>query len=220
MTVTDPAGVEVANRHRAATGTTVLEQEGRCSWYGREFHGQKTSNGERFDQKSLTAAHPSLPFGTQVEVTAIDTGKKVRVRINDRGPFTQQRVLDVSYAAACSLGITARGVAKVALKVVDDENAHWPQSIYALEVASFPTKAQAEAFIAGLTAQQKATALYYIKPMAREFVVRFGPFTEAAMAKTIASRLEKKGLHPRTVSEDFNGPTVVADNASRNTTNR
>jgi len=209
MTVSDPA--------LQSADTTVLAQEGRCSWYGGGFHGQRTSNGERFDQKSLTAAHPSLPFGTNVEVTALETGKTVRVRINDRGPFTQQRVLDVSYAAACSLGITGRGVAKVALKVVDDENLKWPSAVSALQVASFPNKAQAESFLAAMTAEQKATALYYIKPTAtsaHSFTVRFGPFAGDDMARTVAARLKRRGLHPELVAEDFGNGTVLANNAS------
>jgi rare lipoprotein A (peptidoglycan hydrolase) len=88
---------------------------GRVSYYS---HGQKTANGERFDPHDLTAAHRTLPFGTRVRVTSLDTGRSVTVRINDRGPFIRGRTLDVSRAAAQSLGILDRGVAKMKLDVL------------------------------------------------------------------------------------------------------
>jgi rare lipoprotein A len=77
-----------------------------------------TASGERFDPKKLTAAHRTLPFGTRLRVTNITTGRSVMVRVNDRGPFIPGRVIDVSYAAAETLGIVGRGVAKVKLRVV------------------------------------------------------------------------------------------------------
>jgi rare lipoprotein A len=89
---------------------------GVASFY--EEDGSRTANGEQFDGHKLTAAHPTLPFGTRVRVTNVDSGSSVTVRVNDRGPFVQGRVIDVSYAAAKSLGITERGLAKVKLDVV------------------------------------------------------------------------------------------------------
>lgn len=211
-------GVASASPGRAAAGDhTVLAQEGSCSWYGPRFHGRRTSSGEKFDQKAFTAAHPSLPFGTEVEVTELGTGKTVRVRVNDRGPFTRQRVIDVSYAAACSLGIIGRGVADVALRVVDTEQAAWPGTAFALQVASFSSKAQAEKFIAALSPAQKATAVYYVKAPqsdARSYRVRFGPFEREEMAKVVAAQLKRKGLSSDVVTEDFGRSAIVADNAA------
>ena len=80
--------------------------------------GQKTANGEQFDPNELTAAHPSLPFGTKLRVTNTSTGKSVTVRVNDRGPYVRGRVVDVSYSAAQALGMVGQGVAKVKLDVV------------------------------------------------------------------------------------------------------
>jgi rare lipoprotein A len=80
--------------------------------------GTRTASGERFDTRELTAAHPTLPFGTRLRVTNVTTGKSVTVRVNDRGPFVRGRVVDVSYSAAESLGMVGRGVAKVKLDVV------------------------------------------------------------------------------------------------------
>ena len=89
---------------------------GVASFY--EEDGSQTANGERFDGHKLTAAHPTLPFGTRVRVTNVASGSSVTVRVNDRGPFVEGRVIDVSYAAAKTLGITEQGLAKVKLDVV------------------------------------------------------------------------------------------------------
>jgi len=91
---------------------------GMASWYGAEFHGRPSASGEVFNKFDLTAAHPSLPFGTAVKVTNVNNGKSVVVRVNDRGPFHGGRVLDVSKAAASALGFLASGVAPVRLEVV------------------------------------------------------------------------------------------------------
>jgi rare lipoprotein A len=80
--------------------------------------GTRTANGEKFDTTALTAAHPTLPFGTRLRVTSVDTGRSVIVRVNDRGPFIKGRAVDVSYNAAERLGMTEKGVAKVKLEVV------------------------------------------------------------------------------------------------------
>ena len=80
--------------------------------------GSQTANGEKFDGHKMTAAHPTLPFGTRVRITNVTNGRSVTVRINDRGPFVAGRVVDVSYSAAESLGMTERGTAKVKLEVV------------------------------------------------------------------------------------------------------
>jgi rare lipoprotein A len=95
---------------------TSGEANGMASFY--RMHGRRTASGERVDMAALTAAHPTLPFGTKVRVTDVSTGRSVTVRVNDRGPFVRGRVIDVSYAAAQSLGMVGRGVAKVKLDVV------------------------------------------------------------------------------------------------------
>lgn len=93
-------------------------QEGRASWYGAEFAGRRTANGETYDPSQLTAAHPELPFDTLVRVHNLDNGRSVVVRVNDRGPFKRGRVIDVSRAAAESLGMLRAGTANVRLEVL------------------------------------------------------------------------------------------------------
>ena len=91
---------------------------GMASWYGPGFHGRRTANGEVFDQNALTAAHRSLPFGTKVRVTNVNTGSSVIVRINDRGPFSGGRVIDLSAAAARVIGLVRSGIAPVQIDVL------------------------------------------------------------------------------------------------------
>ncbi|GAA6143059.1 septal ring lytic transglycosylase RlpA family protein [Hydrogenophaga sp. 5NK40-0174] len=95
--------------------STEVMEEGMASFYGRKFHGRRTASGERFDMHDLTAAHPSLPFGSRVRVRNVRNGEEVVVRINDRGPFKKGRVIDVSRAAAEALGMVGRGLARVQL---------------------------------------------------------------------------------------------------------
>ncbi len=92
---------------------TLLTSQGVASYYGKEFHGRKTANGERFDMNAMTAAHRSLPFGTVVRVTNPKNGKSVRVRINDRGPFVAGRDIDLSYAAAKAIDLLSVGPVKI-----------------------------------------------------------------------------------------------------------
>jgi rare lipoprotein A len=91
---------------------------GIASYYGKEHAGLRTASGERYDLQGMTAAHPTLPFGTRVRVTNLDNGRKAVVRINDRGPFRRGRIIDVSYAAARELGLIGPGLARVRLDVL------------------------------------------------------------------------------------------------------
>ncbi|AFY61271.1 septal ring lytic transglycosylase RlpA family protein [Synechococcus sp. PCC 6312] len=92
---------------------------GMASWYGPGFHGARTSSGERFDQYAMTAAHKTLPFGTMVRVTNLNNGRSVLVRINDRGPFTPGRVIDLSRGAAEVIGLVSSGVGSVRIEVME-----------------------------------------------------------------------------------------------------
>ena len=100
---------------RRDTGDAKTASHGMASFY---TEGTKTASGERFNTMEMTAAHPTLPFGTKLRVTDVGSGKSVTVRINDRGPYVQGRVVDVSYSAANALGMVGKGVAKVKLDVV------------------------------------------------------------------------------------------------------
>jgi len=95
---------------------------GECSYYAHKFHGRKTANGEIFDMYALTAAHKKLPFGTILEVENLANNKKVTVRINDRGPFVSNRILDLSYAAAEKIEMLQTGTAHIRAKIISQPN--------------------------------------------------------------------------------------------------
>ncbi|WP_052754930.1 septal ring lytic transglycosylase RlpA family protein [Lampropedia cohaerens] len=99
-----------------------LFQTGQASWYGDRFHGRLTANGERYDMHAMTAAHRTLPFGTMVCVRGLLTGKEVLVRINDRGPYSGRRIIDLSRRAAEELGMLAQGIKQVALWIPDEDS--------------------------------------------------------------------------------------------------
>ena len=109
-----------ASRTPANTPTTPYVQYGTASWYGEAFHGRRTANGEVFDMFKLSAAHQAAPLGMQALVTNLDTGRSVRVRINDRGPFVGDRILDLSYAAAYQLGMLEAGLAAVKIQFLPE----------------------------------------------------------------------------------------------------
>jgi rare lipoprotein A len=93
-------------------------QTGIASWYGKDFHGKKTSNGETYDMHAMTAAHKTLPLGVYVKVKNTDSGNETVVRVNDRGPFVKGRVIDLSYAAAIKLGVDVKGTAPVRIEAL------------------------------------------------------------------------------------------------------
>lgn len=117
----EPSVIEKLNTVASNT-VRKFSQNGTASWYGRQFHGRKTASGETFDMNALTAAHRSLPLNCFIRVTNRNNGKSVVVKVNDRGPFHGNRVLDLSYGAAKQLGITSAGTANVNIERVDGPN--------------------------------------------------------------------------------------------------
>ncbi|ADU91786.1 septal ring lytic transglycosylase RlpA family protein [Taylorella equigenitalis] len=104
--------------YRPYTKIKEFSQTGTASWYGPGFHGRLTANGQKYNQNALTAAHKELPFNSIVKVTSETTGKSVIVYINDRGPFHNNRIIDLSYEAAKQLGIHKKGTDKVKIELV------------------------------------------------------------------------------------------------------
>lgn len=102
-----------------------MKDRGVASWYGEQFHGRQAANGELFDMNSLTAAHRTIPLGSMVRVVNLENGKVVHVRINDRGPYVDGRILDLSRAAAGRLGMAEGGLSKVQVEVVGDRRLDW-----------------------------------------------------------------------------------------------
>ncbi len=123
--VTKPPVMETGGYKKRKTNSPKPKayQVGTASWYGEQFEGKQTASGEPFEMRDFTAAHPSLPLGTFVKVTNLKNGKVVVVRINDRGPFVDDRIIDVSYNAARALGFKERGLQRVRLDLYQPTNA-------------------------------------------------------------------------------------------------
>ena len=108
----------LGKRYVPMTSVQPFRQSGLASWYGKRYHGQKTSSGETYDMYAMTAAHPTLPIPSYVRVTNVANRKSVVVRINDRGPFKSERVIDLSYVAAYKLGFIQSGQARVEVEAI------------------------------------------------------------------------------------------------------
>ena len=148
---------------------------GNASWYGSKFHGRRTSNGDIYDMYSMTAAHKTLPIPTYVRVTRLDTQQTIIVRVNDRGPFHDQRIIDLSYAAAVKLGFSDSGTARVLVEAIDasvplpsdDEKAY-------LQIGAFDNPESAIKFAAQF--DDKISAPIAIKAVNSVYKVLIGPF--------------------------------------------
>lgn len=108
-------------KYRPMTELKPFKQRGIASWYGKPFHGRRTATGERYNMHAMSAAHPTLPLPSYVKVTNLRNGTSVIVRVNDRGPFAQDRIIDLSQAAAKELGIVKGGLAAVELNLIVPE---------------------------------------------------------------------------------------------------
>ena len=147
-------------------------ERGIASWYGSKFHGRRTSSGEPYDMYEATAAHKHLPLPTYAEVTNLDNGKKVIVKINDRGPFHEKRLIDMSYGAAVRLGMTGTGTARVDVRAITfDQPA--PSAVKRfdgtfLQVGAFGSRDAAERLAGKMTANQ-------LKPVSVQKSGKLGP---------------------------------------------
>lgn len=122
-------------------------EDGVASWYGHPYHGRKAANGETYDMQKMTAAHKTLPFGALVEVWNRENGKKVQVRITDRGPFVEGRVIDLSQAAARAIDMIGPGTARVRLRIIGYGPPKEAESAaFAAQAGAFASKENAEAF--------------------------------------------------------------------------
>jgi len=162
-------------------------ERGIASWYGTKFHGRRTSSGETYDMHALTAAHTSLPLPTYVRVTNLSNGRSTVVRVNDRGPFHDNRLIDLSYAAASKLGIVETGTGLVEVRaLVPGQPAPPP-----LTVAQGGTAVAAPAAVGAATAPARPVGLY----------LQVGAFVSRSNAEQLRSRLSNEPLPPVRVQE-------------------
>jgi rare lipoprotein A len=172
---------------------------GIASWYGRDFHGLSTSSGERYDMHGMTAAHTTLPIPTWVEVTNLANGKRVIVKVNDRGPFVSDRLIDLSYAAATELDIVRPGTARVEVRALGAPGG-------AATIVAAPTNVGAVA--ASPVLASPAAAREPARAAHRMFV-QVGAFSQRDNAQKLVDRLRANGFaNPFIVSEDGGGRTL------------
>lgn len=169
-------------------------ETGLASWYGVPYHGRRTSSGEVYDMYQLTAAHREIPLGSWVEVTNLNNGRSLAVRINDRGPFVEGRIIDLSYAAASLLGVVGPGVAQVRIRLAEPPpGGHGPVR-YAIQVASFTAESSAQALKREL--ERKVTGVHIAKGVISGetyYRVRVGGFASRTEAEAAANRLAGLG---------------------------
>jgi rare lipoprotein A len=170
-------------------------ESGVASWYGPGFDGRRTASGETFDMRAMTAAHRQLPFGTILRVTNRDNGRRVEVRINDRGPFARRRILDLSYGAAEALGMIGPGTARVEIKVIDRLPAPLPADAvvatgWLVQLGAFREAERAAALAAELAHRAPEV---HVQQDADWHRVVVGPFRKRGKAEERARELEHAG---------------------------
>jgi rare lipoprotein A len=176
-------------------------ERGRASWYGRKFHGRRTANGEVFDAYAATAAHRSLPIPGYVRVTNLDNGRSLVVRVNDRGPFHPERIIDLSYGAAVSLGFAEQGTAPVEVVALtvqgsqDLRGSGWTSQYRYLQVASFSEPAPAQRMQARLTDQLGAPVAVSEVHVAgsTRYRVKVGPVESREALGALQAQIEDMG---------------------------
>jgi rare lipoprotein A len=167
-------------------------EEGVASWYGIPFNGHRTSNGEIYDMHQMTAAHRTLPFGAVVRVTNLNNGKQTQVRINDRGPFVANRVIDLSLAAAQAIEMIGTGTAHVRLEILAGPNPL--VGTFGVQVGAFLVEANAQKLRAQLSATYSSISIAeYDLPNGTFYRVRVGRVPTEEAAQQLASQLRAAG---------------------------
>ena len=192
-------------------------EKGLASWYGKKFHGRKTSNGEIYNMYAMTAAHKTLPMNTWVKVENLESGKQIKVRINDRGPFVAGRIIDLSYTGAQGMGMVGPGTARVRVTALGRATSYSKKSLtpvtfkpvdywkgnFTVQVGAFKVKTNAEAFVKKLTGSYlNAHIAPYEDYRGRFFRVRIGRFSNLKDAVKFSDRLMTEGFgHTFAVAE-------------------
>jgi rare lipoprotein A len=170
-------------------------QHGIASWYGEEFHGRPTSSGEVYDMFQLTCAHNSLPLGTMVMVTNLENGRSVELKVNDRGPFLKERIIDVSYAAARILGMWGKGTANVKVEWVGSPLIEQVER-FNLQVGSFSDEIRARDLAEQLKKNFENVHVATVETQTQKYHrVRIGPFETREAALPLAEKLTQMGFN-------------------------
>ena len=197
-------------RYQPIPSADGFVQKGLASWYGKKFHGRKTSNGETYDMYAMTAAHKTLPMNVYLKVTNLDNGRSTVVRVNDRGPFVRSRIIDLSYTAANELGVVGPGTAPVRIEALgyrDDAQSgttpHYTQLAsydvgpFMVQVGAFTVKENAYRLAEKLKSQYGSSAVVEGWVNGQKFYrVRVGLYPSMALATDGLLQIETNG-YPR-----------------------
>ena len=201
--------VVFGKRHYVMDSATGFTQKGVASWYGPDFHGKRTSSGETYNMHAMTAAHKTLPLPTYVKVKNLSNGKVVVVKVNDRGPFAHDRIIDLSFAAAKKLDIVGPGTARVEISALDSRHStrrpkvrvvplKQPGSESAdvfVQLGSFSSESNARSLLNDLQNENEKPLMIsrYSSSEGVFYRVRLGPLLDVSEAGSVQKRLLKKG---------------------------
>ncbi|KTD50894.1 septal ring lytic transglycosylase RlpA family protein [Legionella quateirensis] len=175
--------------YKVMKSSSGYKTRGVASWYGTKFHKQRTSSGEPYNMYVMTAAHKTLPLPTYVKVKNLDNGRSAVVKVNDRGPFHADRVIDLSYAAALKLGVFPKGTANVEIETLKG-----PAGVahYYLQAGAFSSEALAKKLKEKLV--HITPSPVFIEHYQQHYVVRVGPFGNKAMSDNLKTKLAQNGV--------------------------
>lgn len=202
--------VVFGKRYYPLSTASGYKDRGVASWYGKKFHGNPTATGERYDMYKMTAAHKTLPLPSYAEVKNLSNGRTIVVRVNDRGPFHQGRIIDLSYAAATKLGIIGKGTGMVEVRAVSSRD-----ELSSTKAVNYPVEninkavglfLQMGTFSTAVRAEQMKTKLQKMitddvlviplnKPDGRLYRVRIGPLANVEYGDALATRLMQMGYN-------------------------
>ncbi|MGD8429196.1 MAG: septal ring lytic transglycosylase RlpA family protein [Ectothiorhodospiraceae bacterium] len=216
-------------RYEVMDGATNFHQRGIASWYGKKFHGKRTSSGEPYDMYKMTAAHKRLPLPTYVEVTNLRNGRQVVVKVNDRGPFARNRIIDLSYAAAAKLDMLGHGTAPVEIRTVGQGTsvagttaqtapAKEPDSSeavdYYVQVGAFSNRDNAFRMLGRMEAAELPAPVRVETGQSggqRIYRVRVGPLDSAEAVDRLTADLEAHGVSESQVVVADQGAVAASD---------
>ncbi len=203
--------VVFGKRYYVMESSKGFTQRGKASWYGKKFHGKPTATGEIYNMHAMTAAHKTLPLPVYVRVKNLENGRSIVVKVNDRGPFVGDRIIDLSYAAASKLKMIGPGTAEVEVSALDSATSTTRPAIRVIplkeittnhgdiyiQLGSFSSEINALNLVAALKAiNEKSISVSTISTSKGEFFrVRLGPLLDVSEASSIQKRLMRKGYN-------------------------
>ena len=193
--------VVLGKRYRPMKSSNGYVERGTASWYGRKFHGRLTSNGEKYDMYAMTAAHKTLPLPTYVRITNLKNQRSVVVRVNDRGPFHGDRLIDLSYAAASKLGVLGKGTAAVEIRAIDPRQPATAATVADTAPNTVPETMPITVATAAPSATSPAMATVPAPPETRMYL-QVGAFSNFDNAQRLQQRLQLDSAPPVEIAAD------------------